>query len=54
MNASSSARFKHFFVACGDSAVAYVVHDGVIEKNWILGNDANTITQTRESELVLL
>jgi hypothetical protein len=43
VDTSSSARFKHFFVACGDSAVAHVVHDGIIKKNWTLRNNANTI-----------
>lgn len=40
-----SAGFVNFFVCGSDFAVAYVVHDGVIEQHGVLRNNTNAVTK---------
>lgn len=49
MNACRFAGVIHFFVACGDSPISYIVHDCVIKQNRVLRNNSNTIAKTKMS-----
>lgn len=44
MNTRCFTRIKHIFVAGGDPSISHVVHDCVIEQDWILWNDSDSIT----------
>ena len=46
MYTGSLTGFKHFLLAGGNSAVTDVVHNGVVEKNRVLGYDADSVAET--------
>lgn len=45
MNGSRLASLVNFLVACGDSSVADIIHDRVVEQHGILRNNTNLVAE---------
>lgn len=51
VNSGSFASLKDLLISCIKFCVSYVVHDGVIEKDWSLRYDADLCSETKTGEV---